>query len=319
MPTNEVEASGGNTTLIVFLALQIIGGQVGVPFILFTVFLSPDTVRRHACFVNFCISWLIYSVSYVLLLYGGQIDTPDPPHSLCLAQTALTYGAGPMASLASFIFVLQIYVALSAALSEHNVHKPARHPKFTIVAMLAAPYIVFFVIILAVLIYGHAHPTTIVRTHFYCRVSTRAFSVVPPAVSAIFAVLAVTVELLIARRVYSTWHTFRQLNTSNNGINLSLLIRAALFSICCILGIMLCGALLANTSNPAPGIVIAFLPMAVFLMFGTQLDMLRAWGLWRDEDRTRTQLSSQILNEPSPHHQPIPLHVKSTAAIKHTS
>ncbi|KAF8522092.1 hypothetical protein BU17DRAFT_87191 [Hysterangium stoloniferum] len=312
MHTNEVEASGGNTTLIVFLALQIIGGQVGVPFILFTIFLSPETVRRHVCFVNFCISWLIYSVSYVLLLYGGQIETPVPSHSLCLAQTALTYGAGPMASIASFIFVLQIYVALNAALSEQSVPKPPRHPKFTIAA--ATPYIVFFVIIIAVLVYGHTHPTEIVRVHFYCHISTRAFAAVPPAVSAIFAVLAVIVEIVIARRVYLTWHAFRQLDASNSGINLSLLIRAALFSVCCILGIMLCGALLANTSNPAPGIVIAFLPMAVFLMFGTQPDMLRAWGLWRDEDQTRTQLSSQQLSEPSRHHQSIPLHVKAAAA-----
>ncbi|KAF8522095.1 hypothetical protein BU17DRAFT_64443 [Hysterangium stoloniferum] len=117
---------------------------------------------------------------------------------------------------------------------------------------------------------------------------------VPSVVSAIFAVIAVIVEVVIARRVYRTWHAFRQLDASNSGIHLSLLIRAALFSVCCILGIMLCGAQLANANYTVPGILIAFLPMAVFLMFGTQPDMLRAWGLWRDEDQTRTQLSSQL-------------------------
>jgi hypothetical protein len=84
-------------------------------------------------------------------LYAGQIDTVNPPYSLCLAQTVLTYGAGPMSSTASFIFVLhvrfnqcllkstrlnpyffQIYVTLRSALSERTVPETARHPKFTL-------------------------------------------------------------------------------------------------------------------------------------------------------------------------------------------
>lgn len=62
-----ITTSGGKASLIAFSVLQIVGGQVGMIFILSTAFASPERVRRHPCFLNFAGSWFLYSLSYTLL------------------------------------------------------------------------------------------------------------------------------------------------------------------------------------------------------------------------------------------------------------
>jgi hypothetical protein len=49
-----------------YLVLHIIGGQVGLPIMVLT-FLLCKNVSRHPTLVNFCITWIVYSVSYCLL------------------------------------------------------------------------------------------------------------------------------------------------------------------------------------------------------------------------------------------------------------
>lgn len=49
-----------------FVALQLAGGQVGMPIIILTYFLNKN-VKRHPVLVNFWFTWMLYSVSYCLL------------------------------------------------------------------------------------------------------------------------------------------------------------------------------------------------------------------------------------------------------------
>lgn len=49
-----------------YLALQIIGGQIGLPIIITTILFSKR-ISRHPTLINFCITWVIYSISYCIL------------------------------------------------------------------------------------------------------------------------------------------------------------------------------------------------------------------------------------------------------------
>jgi hypothetical protein len=52
--------------LTAFLALQILGGHVGIPLMLLTIFFSRQ-IMRHPIFVNFCATWILFTLSYTLL------------------------------------------------------------------------------------------------------------------------------------------------------------------------------------------------------------------------------------------------------------
>lgn len=49
-----------------YFALQLAGGHVGLP-ILVLIFIFSRRVHRPASVVNFCLTWILYSVSYSLL------------------------------------------------------------------------------------------------------------------------------------------------------------------------------------------------------------------------------------------------------------
>lgn len=48
-----------------FIILQVIGGQFGIPLFIATMLFS-SRVKRHLMLVNFCGSWIIYSIVYCL-------------------------------------------------------------------------------------------------------------------------------------------------------------------------------------------------------------------------------------------------------------
>jgi hypothetical protein len=49
-----------------YLILLVLGGHVGMSLLLATNFLSSH-VKRHIMFVNFCITWMIYTLANTLL------------------------------------------------------------------------------------------------------------------------------------------------------------------------------------------------------------------------------------------------------------
>jgi hypothetical protein len=73
-----------------FLALETFGWS-GSLIILLTVIFS--NVRRHITWINFCMSWILSSLSYCLLLFARQDYGPEPNHILCLVQSPLIYAA----------------------------------------------------------------------------------------------------------------------------------------------------------------------------------------------------------------------------------
>ena len=75
---------------VAFFTLQLIGAAL---FVLIIISASRFcNTKRHPIFFSFCISWIVFSISYALLLLSGQpFHTPEP--TLCTIQAALCYAA----------------------------------------------------------------------------------------------------------------------------------------------------------------------------------------------------------------------------------
>jgi hypothetical protein len=52
------------------------------------------TVHRSIAWYSLMTAWLVYSVSYGLLI--GKQEGPNPPFGLCLLQTLLVYAGPPL-------------------------------------------------------------------------------------------------------------------------------------------------------------------------------------------------------------------------------
>ena len=50
----------------VFFAIHLVGGHIGLP-ILVATFTFSKTAKRHPTVVNFCMTWIVYSIIYCLL------------------------------------------------------------------------------------------------------------------------------------------------------------------------------------------------------------------------------------------------------------
>lgn len=115
---------------MVFLALHIAGGHIGLVIVLcFAIF--SHKVHRDSTFLNFCITWIFSSVVYsILYVYGYFIQCGDIKYLIrlyrgtegntivtsvehvspgtCLAQAALVNGAQVMTACSTMALVVQV-------------------------------------------------------------------------------------------------------------------------------------------------------------------------------------------------------------------
>jgi hypothetical protein len=70
-----IGAHPSTALLGIFYALQIIGGQIGFPLVLFMIAIRRTTLPgiQHAVFLNFYMTWVISSFSFCLLLVYSSL------------------------------------------------------------------------------------------------------------------------------------------------------------------------------------------------------------------------------------------------------
>jgi lipopolysaccharide export LptBFGC system permease protein LptF len=76
-----------------FAAIQFIALLASVMTLIAAYF---SRVKRQATWYNFMISIAVYTTSFLLLFFAGQMNNPKPPYMLCLVQSSLTYAATPL-------------------------------------------------------------------------------------------------------------------------------------------------------------------------------------------------------------------------------
>ncbi|EJF58584.1 hypothetical protein BD309DRAFT_920132 [Dichomitus squalens] len=273
------QASADFTELDIFIAFQATGG-IGLLAVLLTA-LFARKIYRHFTWLNFCITWLIYCISYLLLAFTGQQTRKEAPaYPICLTQASLIYAAPVLVAMSTFALVLQLWFTLSSALAPPAKVKSRNYVRNGL--LLVAPYVAWLGAVITILVIGTLHPNTVERAgHFvYCTISSGRPGNIIAIIVAIILLVMVVFDIYIATVLYRNWRALRGSDRPGQ-IPLSLLVRVAIFSFVCVVGIGCAGVFLSNVAFFAGNVIIALMPLIAFLVFGTQRDILDVWMFWR--------------------------------------
>ncbi|KAF7359111.1 hypothetical protein MSAN_01252600 [Mycena sanguinolenta] len=249
-----------NALISGFMFLQIFGGHFGIPLLLLTNVLSKK-VQRHPMLINFCVTWIIYATTFTLVLYAGKQVGPEPPKELCLLQAAVVYGSVVMTPMAGLALVLHLWFSLQSA--KGVLSRTAGGWRFML--LLGSPYILFLFFSVAMVVVGSTNEDTVSRSRylFYCTINLGVVDVVP-GTSGVIMLVIILFEVLTGMELYRRQKAFKTLRrVQHDGPPLHLFVRVGIFT----------------TGDEFPYFIEASLPTAAFLVFGTQQDFLRAWGI----------------------------------------
>lgn len=262
--------------IALFTTFQLFG-LCGTVLMLLTAILARGAPRHDAWF-SVVFSFIVSTTSYCLLLMAGHINNFKPPISICASQAALIYAAPPLTAGTSLGLVAQIYYNISNVASESG---DARHRKIWSIAIVILPYLFYFPMAIASLVAGLNHPDAAQRgsDSAYCSFNDK-LSAIPRVASITTAVLMIPViGLQIATwiKLRRTWRVIRE-----QVVPLGTVVRVLTFTVFGALCIGL-GVVVASVPNwnPAFDIMLATVPVAFVLIFGSQPDLCIYWAFWK--------------------------------------
>ncbi|PBL00560.1 hypothetical protein ARMGADRAFT_384848 [Armillaria gallica] len=269
--SQKISSVGDASLWQAFITLHIVGGQVGLPVILLTWAFSKSVVR-HPTLVNLWITFVVYSISYCILLYSGQVGattTSSSPSNVCLVQSAMIYGAPPMSAVAGLLVVCQIWQTFQEPSFNTN---PTKWPN-SVKIFLVLPYLVFFVFALTAGILGALHPERIYNHNgLYCSLHSANFSnyIVPIFCVTVMSMMVI-LEVILVVRYYRMWaHTSRVFPLASRRTSPSLLLRVLLFDVYSIVVFSVAVFFLSDFQTHWPYMVQASIPLTAVAIFGSQ-------------------------------------------------
>ncbi|GAV98864.1 hypothetical protein LENED_000275 [Lentinula edodes] len=238
-------------------------GEVGTILLLLTYFFSKN-VHRHPTLVNFWITWLIYSVSYTLLLYDKQQYTN--PDTLCRVQAAMVDGSPSLVVTAGLVAVIQIW---------KKVHRPPnsiykltltakQKSRISLVLFLFVPYMVFLVFSIGSALVGRKDfSLTNPMNGLYCSLHVDGFSRYSiPAYCTVVMTFLLGFEVAISYKYWRTRATTaRAFTLLKRDLPFSLILRMLLFSVVSVMVISIGIIYMSNWLVPWPYMMQATLPL----------------------------------------------------------
>lgn len=271
-----------------YLTLHIIGGHVGLPLLVATLLFSKR-VHRPPAVINLLVTWIVFSVSYCLLLYTGPLYSRHPSFALCLAQAAFIHATPPMSVLAVFAVVLQVW----------HLFQPPWHPWWSFVGripprlrfllIIAPPYVAFVAISLATIFIGlNNRPAVTSSLGIYCTIDLEVFFAIP-LFCAVFMILILLFNVGTIVQHYWRRRQVSQLQITHHTPSINVWLRVLIFNLYSVATLGACLLFLISASDPLPYMIQAGLPLVAVLIFGSQKDIFRAWRFWG-----RTQSSANV-------------------------
>ncbi|KAF5372967.1 hypothetical protein D9758_001747 [Tetrapyrgos nigripes] len=274
--------------IYVFNAICILG-FLSLSAIVTVAWLSPS-IQRSKTWYSFITPWIMYDVVNLLLL--GQQTGGEPSHGLCLAQASLRYTVPVLAGFATIAMVLQLFLSVWFCLPVGN-NSSARNSIGIYLLLIIPPGLSLFVFLEA-LVHGVQYPTKVVRSNSgqVCEISDG----ISMKISAVCVIVGMVSSMLVEMTVCRHWTAFRNLakhdRQSRNWENCESTIRFTFFFLLallsCAIGLVLT---FSQTNDWDPllnarcNIVVAILPVAVAVTFGTQKDILQTFIFCRRRER----------------------------------
>ncbi|KAF8067057.1 hypothetical protein FPV67DRAFT_1227160 [Lyophyllum atratum] len=160
------DSDSTEVTVTIFNTFAFLGVFLNAA-VLAPVIFSPN-VRRRTVWSGLILSWIIYSMSY-LLIVGRQLEVQAPPFGLCFLQAVLLY-ASPMLCILSYTcFTVDLFLQLSAIIfGNRTAEFMVRWTKVLVIL----PWVGFVGVIMEVFLVVH-DPSVVQRTpgRFYCHLT----------------------------------------------------------------------------------------------------------------------------------------------------
>ncbi|KAF9565735.1 hypothetical protein CPC08DRAFT_157252 [Agrocybe pediades] len=276
--------------LDVWIFFNLIVNTILLPLLVAT-FLLSSRVKRHPTLVNVCLTWIFSGEFSLLLFYANQYKGPEPNKVLCIIQTTLLYGITPMWSVA----VLMLFYYMLKAIRGDYAKKEISWPK--LVVMLAAPYIAQITFSIAAFCISWNHPDRVDRAHryFYCALDHRQLAIAMGAFTSIMCVGIVILEVHLIVIAYRNQRGLRNAGQGKNGVDFQFFLRVLVFGAFIAFGVIVNFVYLIAPTSTAPDIFAAMAGTVVFLVFGTQPDVLRVWCFWRRRPKSTSSIQVNVM------------------------
>ncbi|KAF9463535.1 hypothetical protein BDZ94DRAFT_1308650 [Collybia nuda] len=257
------------TTLGVFSIAAVLGPA-----------LFSSRVKRSTIWFSTLISWLMYSVSYLLLL-GRQIGPANPPLGLCIFQASLIYATTPLCAVATACLVVDFF---------HDVFivqiKGKRIGRRTAKTLVLLPWIIGLVVCVeTILCVQNMKTASRDVNHFYCHIDNRVPTLTNITVIFLCGVFTVPVGVYTAIILHRNWTAFKRMSREKAHIALFTFFRLTLFTalVSFAMGISVFTATSQGDFTPDVSILLTTLPTFSALCLGTQRDIIGVWLFWRQE------------------------------------
>jgi len=261
----------------VYYFLLALGGCVGLPLTVATMVFTKTVNRRHPTLLNFLLVWFAYAMASLILLFARQEKTYPPEFRLCLAQASLVYATTVAAAAGTLGLVLQLWMDIRAV-------RFSKSPRI-IFALVAFPWILFILISVGCIIFASMrHEVVTLRWLFYCSLESNAVIWIVSALTLTINVLIIVFQGSVMYKLYNAARQSRSVNRSAHNLT----IRVSVFAVYSIVTLLVSLVLVLKPTLIFAYIFISSLPLAVFLVFGTQKEHFRIWfGFWQKPEAQR--------------------------------
>ncbi|TFK28064.1 hypothetical protein FA15DRAFT_718919 [Coprinopsis marcescibilis] len=269
-----------------WIYFNLVGSNVLLP-ILIATFLFAKKVRRHGVLINLCIHFMVAGIFSLIQFYAGQHKLKTVDEGVCIAQAVLLSGMQPMCLLG---VAMVLFYIVDSSLSGRQ------YSNWKHFILLGSPYIVgcTFIITTYVLVItelsatdGSAKSSVVRFGIFDCtlRGAVSESRVVHPEAKQFPSPHSSAAE--------PSW-CWKQLQNRPSVIDLKLIIRIILFA-SIFVGFCTTRALLFFAFDSIPLYLHAsIVPTVVFLIFGSQPDVLRTWLWMKEPTKVETPRFSRI-------------------------
>ncbi|KAJ7898071.1 hypothetical protein B0H13DRAFT_2032389 [Mycena leptocephala] len=274
-------------------------GFISVALVFFTAILSPNVKRVSTWYLYMLAWWAFTTPPWLVIGHQTHFDSP-PSFPLCVLDSALVYASCPFAAFGTLSLILQLYLNVSTRLKGGEVRSGSRF------VLLGIPPILYLIMFLWTFILGIVNPDQVELEPggFYCHLDQTPPTIVAACLVLFATSAALVIEGMIVILLSQHWRAFRALQRRDeHTVSLSIIIRVSVFAILPVIGLGLSfTAYIPNFVDkifPVYNLLLASLPMAAALIFGSQSDIVHVWMSWRVEGKTVTQLSLTTVDSDS--------------------
>ncbi|EEB91604.1 hypothetical protein MPER_10011 [Moniliophthora perniciosa FA553] len=257
----------------VYNAFQVVGFISN--FVIVFIATLSRRVRRTLVWYLFMHGWILWCISHFLII---EYQTERrPPFGLCLVQAGFIYAGPPCMALLTLGVLAQLYSAMYASIRQQ------RPPSWINPLVIASPLAIFVLVFLEVIAVQTRSGE--MKAAMYCNISDPMVVLISTVLDGLTCLAMLILEVLVFLMMYRHWSTYKRISTFPGSVmSGTMAYRISFFSFLPMvaLGFSL-QATISNVSSSESHIVIASLPIAAALIFGTQKDIVYSCMFWRKD------------------------------------